>query len=161
MLKFYFNRHNLSNRFAMSAKVISIHLTSYLIPVTLMILISLGIVYGVYGALYWDEMIVGWTIALSNGLLMMWINQISFRHRGQKSIFWGLVVNGIRAISLLMLLSILHTLEMMNFEPLIVTVLIGYFSFLYSEIYILHSGSQFHEMNTGVRPPDLLPPHLS
>ena len=106
----------------------------FLVGLALTILVSTAVTALAYGQLLPQPLLKAWLIAATHGLLFA-----SFNHRAvgrNMTIFfrWGLVMNLVRIVVLLALIFLAQQAGMEHFDPFVVSTLIGYFCFLFSEV---------------------------
>ncbi len=103
--------------------------------------ISSGLIYIFYHRFFIVEMGVGWSLAFVNGMVAFEINRNAVANEPGQALFWGLGMNGARAMTFLIIVFLFHSIDVLNFMPFLAAALVGYFCFLFCEILALHSRS--------------------
>ena len=110
----------------------------FILTLVISLLSVICLLYFRYDCVFLKETLWGLFIAGTNGLAAMWINRNAVTNQTAQPLFWGLGMNGIRALVLLVVVCLVHALSIPNFTPFLIATLVGYFCFLGIEIISLH-----------------------
>jgi len=110
----------------------------YILTLVISLLFVTCLLYLRYDCVFLKETLLGLFVAGTNGLAAMWINKNAVANHSVQPLFWGLGMNGIRALSLLVVICLVHALSIPNFTPFLIATLVGYFCFLGHEVLSLH-----------------------
>jgi len=97
-----------------------------------------------------NALLAAWLLALLHGFAVYIITRHALKFTDHKFFMWGLGMNGVRVLVLLTVLFLLHRWGMEYFQTFLAATLIGYFCFLFSEVFYLHHMSMKGHIGTYV-----------
>ena len=103
-----------------------------------MVMVSTLAILFIFRRIFWEEMLLAWFLVSVNGLFTLGIHRTAIKNHCSKPVVWALGMNGLRTLIFAAILVFLSLWSMKNLIPFLVAVLIGYFIFLYTEIFNLH-----------------------
>ena len=110
----------------------------YLIALLATVTVSLVATRLAYGRYFWPELASAWVLTALHGSGAWVINRRALNPDTTRFLLWGVGINGVRVLLLLATILMVHWLGVGHFQPFLVTTLIGYFCFLFSEVSALH-----------------------
>lgn len=95
---------------------------------------AIGVCYFLYRTLHWPEIISGWLIAVSNGVLFTWISRRAVGREPGMFLVWALLMNGLRFLLLLLIIVGLWWTGWGHWGSFVVSAILGYFLVMAGEM---------------------------
>jgi hypothetical protein len=90
------------------------------------------------GAIYPEELFKGWLLALTQGLIAVWIDTRALRGNPNRFMVWGILAQNLRVMALIGILVLVFRRGMLHFTPFMVAVLAGFLAMLAGQVWWLH-----------------------
>ncbi len=111
---------------------------SFLASACLTVLLSLAAVRHLHGAGQAFPIAAAWGVALLHGMAAFWINDRAIRLAPERFFIWGVGMNALRVLGLCALFMAAYRWYPDHFRAFLTASMIGYFCFLFGEIWNIH-----------------------
>ena len=116
---------------------------SFAMATLVSVALAMLVVRGCFAGTHPGLVVLGFVAVLMNGLTAHFINQAALRTKRQDAfLVWSLAGSGLRAMALLVFMLACYIKLGQAALPVLVTVLVGYFTFMAYEILYLHRHAQ-------------------
>jgi hypothetical protein len=95
---------------------------------------AIGVCFALYRTLHWAEIVSGWLLATSNGVLFTWISRRAVGREPGMFLVWALLMNGLRFLLLLLIIVGLWWTGWGHWGSFVISAIMGYFLVMAGEM---------------------------